>query len=190
MHSVWVGFEEPAKAGLNQYLLGLLAFLFLAATGSAFLLGKSSPLGETGRMMHLGAGLVFAVGLVIVFALWVHHARLRPGDWQWLRHLGGYLGFKGKPARRQVQRRTEAVLPRSPRASSSTSASHSWPASSRGVAVGVPAVGVPETCVTQGRVRAECVDAKLWLACRRRAGRLAMVGRRPSRREAGWQASG
>lgn len=91
--------EEVIRFRLGErigHLMGLLAFLFLAVTGISFLFGKSSPLGETARIMHLWAGRVFTVGLLLVFALWVRHARLRPGDLQWLRHLGGYLGFKGK----------------------------------------------------------------------------------------------
>ncbi|MBN2490629.1 MAG: formate dehydrogenase subunit gamma, partial [Planctomycetes bacterium] len=77
------------------HLLALATFLFLAATGVSFLLGKASPLGDTARQLHGYAGYAFAAGVVVVLLVWVKSAWFASYDWRWLRHLGGYFGFMG-----------------------------------------------------------------------------------------------
>lgn len=77
------------------HALGMAAFVVLASTGVVFMLGRANPLGETARLLHTLAGLLFALGLVAILVLWLKDARLGRQDRTWLRHWGGYLGFAG-----------------------------------------------------------------------------------------------
>lgn len=77
------------------HAFGMATFLVLAATGAAFLMGPSCPLGRGARTLHTGAGVVFIIAVVVIIGLWLRDARFAPGDRIWFRHLGGYLGYSG-----------------------------------------------------------------------------------------------
>lgn len=78
------------------HAFGMATFVVLGITGAAFLLGPSCPLGPGARTLHTVAGVVFAIALVAIIALWLRDARLSPEDRLWFRHLGGYLGYSGR----------------------------------------------------------------------------------------------
>jgi formate dehydrogenase gamma subunit len=77
------------------HMVAMASFLLLAVTGLSFLLGADSPLGATARLIHTITGFVFGGATAVLLALWMREARPAPGDRDWLRHLGGYLGFRG-----------------------------------------------------------------------------------------------
>jgi formate dehydrogenase gamma subunit len=78
------------------HAVAMASFLVLALTGFSFLLGASSPLGQAARDLHAIAGFVFTLAVVFLVTLWARDARPAPYDREWLRHLGGYLGFRGE----------------------------------------------------------------------------------------------
>ena len=92
--------DEPAVVRYRtveraSHAVAMASFLVLAITGLSFLFGASSPLGEGARWLHTIAGWVFAAAVVLLAALWVREARPAPWDREWIRHAGGYLGFRG-----------------------------------------------------------------------------------------------
>ena len=78
------------------HAIAMASFLVLAVSGLSFLLGSASPLGASARSLHTWTGFVFAAAVVALAALWAREARPAPWDREWLRHLGGYLGFGGE----------------------------------------------------------------------------------------------
>jgi hypothetical protein len=87
----------------------MASFLLLAVTGLSFLLGASSPLGHRRAPLHAVTGFVFAAVGPGLVALWVREAR-PAGDRDWLRHLGGYLGFRGHLPAGKLNAGAEALL--------------------------------------------------------------------------------
>jgi formate dehydrogenase gamma subunit len=84
---------RPAERVAHAVAMG--SFLVLAVTGLSFLLGAQSPLGLAARRFHALTGFVFAASVLAIVAFWLREARPEPGDRDWLRHVGGYLGFRG-----------------------------------------------------------------------------------------------
>ena len=74
------------------HLLALVTFLVLAVTGFCFLLGHRDPLAGSARDLHAWVGWVFLAAFVLMAANWFSSMAIFPGDKEWLRNLGGYLG--------------------------------------------------------------------------------------------------
>ncbi len=76
----------------------LVLFLAQAVTGLfTFAVPKVSS-DTIGRVnsFHLYAGCLFLVNIVLVFGIWVRDAFFEKYDGEWLRRIGGYLGYKGE----------------------------------------------------------------------------------------------
>jgi formate dehydrogenase subunit gamma len=67
-------------------------FLFLFLTGSSFLLGYDSFLGESFRQWHPIIGIIFAIGILALALLWAKESIFVGRDREWFVRLGGYLG--------------------------------------------------------------------------------------------------
>ncbi len=88
-------FERVSHLGL------MVSVSYLCFTGFSFLLGHNDFLGELSRYVHRLAGYVAGVSFACVTLLWAKSMLPEKGDWEWLMHLGGYLGAKGRfPARK------------------------------------------------------------------------------------------
>jgi len=81
---------------LERLLHALLAgsFVFLAVTGSVFLLRLDTPDGPW-REIHGRVGALFGAGLIGVVLVWWRQARFAAFDMKWLKDFGGYLWRKG-----------------------------------------------------------------------------------------------
>lgn len=75
-----------------MHLMTLAGFVMLALTGfaSAVCLGK--PLAGWLRVWHIGAAMVFLVGLGCMALRWAEDSRFAEYDWDWAKKFGGYLG--------------------------------------------------------------------------------------------------
>jgi formate dehydrogenase subunit gamma len=76
-----------------------VAFVILGVSGLWITYGRT--LGGGGgalvlRMAHEYAGLIFTPALLIMIAIWLRNAMFRAYDMEWMKHLGGYVGYKGK----------------------------------------------------------------------------------------------
>ncbi len=86
------------------HLFRLISFIILSITGliMAFnatewqILLFSSP--KQMLLIHIWAGVVFIITTIIGIKLWIKDAIFASYDIQWVRHIGGYLGYKGKVA--------------------------------------------------------------------------------------------
>jgi len=74
------------------HALTLLSFLTLAITGFVGVIGYDEPLGGYLMLLHYVAAPGFALGLALLMLTWVHNCFMEGYDWEWLRHVGGYLG--------------------------------------------------------------------------------------------------
>jgi len=89
--------NEPAtvrRFGLVELLLHALtamSFLLLAVTGGLSVL-RGGPMEGWPRILHWVAAPFFALGLAGIALAWARDGRFEPGDKQWLRRVGGYLG--------------------------------------------------------------------------------------------------
>jgi formate dehydrogenase subunit gamma len=84
------------------HLLRLLAFVILAVSGliMAFNLNVWQHLlfGSSTHLLHfhIASGIVFVITTVAGMWLWLHDAIFQAYDEDWVRKLGGYLGYKGE----------------------------------------------------------------------------------------------
>jgi formate dehydrogenase subunit gamma len=77
----------------------LISFLILAVTGLVITFGRYLGGGSGTLLMrqtHEMAGFVFSPFIALMILLWVRHAIPRAYDVEWLKHAGGYLGYKGE----------------------------------------------------------------------------------------------
>jgi formate dehydrogenase subunit gamma len=89
----WTVFERVCHA------LVAVSFLVLLFSGLLITFGRYVSVGQLGvyvRQSHDYAGFVFTPFFVILLAQWFREALPRKYDWDWLLHMGGYLGYKGK----------------------------------------------------------------------------------------------
>ena len=104
----WISFDpysdEIRRFSLLErgvHLLRLIAFVFLAVTGLilAFNLHLWQQLlfGSAQRLhnIHVLTGIVFIVTTAAGIMLWFRDAAFARYDVEWMRKLGGYLGYKG-----------------------------------------------------------------------------------------------
>lgn len=76
----------------------LVTFLILTYTGLSITFGRYLG-GGSGtlflRQLHEISGFVFAPFVIVMVLAWVRHAIPRAYDLEWIKHAGGYLGYKG-----------------------------------------------------------------------------------------------
>ncbi|HIJ66125.1 MAG TPA: formate dehydrogenase subunit gamma [Candidatus Hydrogenedentes bacterium] len=79
----------------------LVSFGILAVTGLAGIIGPGANIsgsvgGDFFLILHYIAAAGFTAGLVVIGGLWLHDCFFDRGDRTWLRHAGGYFGYKGE----------------------------------------------------------------------------------------------
>lgn len=72
-----------------------VSFVVLASTGVVFLLRLDTPLSSL-RQIHTLVGPLLILSLLAMVAVWRKDAQFAACDLVWLRHFGGYLGYKGQ----------------------------------------------------------------------------------------------
>jgi len=81
----------------------LVAFVVLAVTGTMTFLTlpfSSRTIGEL-NVIHRYFGYLFIVNVLLIFGTWLKDATFARYDWEWLKKLGGYFGYRGQlPAAR------------------------------------------------------------------------------------------
>ncbi len=99
MHSKDKTDQIPWWSLLERLGHGILVISFLYLLFSGIILSTEPYRTEQGflgliwKIHHMG--IPFTLGLVLVIVLWFKHALPKAYDREWLRHLGGYLGYKG-----------------------------------------------------------------------------------------------
>ena len=83
------------------HFLVMFSFVLLAITGMAGIIGPGSNMstslgGNSFLLLHYAAAAIFAAGLVTVGMLWIHDCLFNKNDMEWLRHAGGFFGYKGQ----------------------------------------------------------------------------------------------
>jgi formate dehydrogenase subunit gamma len=76
----------------------LVTFILLTLTGLSITFGRFLGGGTAEllmRQLHELSGFAFTPFIVIMVLSWVRHAIPRAYDIKWLKHAGGYLGYKG-----------------------------------------------------------------------------------------------
>ncbi len=79
---------------LTHYVT-LSGFLILAATGLLFFASHPFLNGAPARNLHLRAGIAFGLGWLLMGVTWFRDMVFARYDWGWLKHLGGYFGYRG-----------------------------------------------------------------------------------------------
>lgn len=79
----------------------MFSFLISAITGMAGIIGpganiSSSLGGDFFLILHYVAAAGFTVGLVTIWVLWFRDCLLNKDDVEWIRHGGGYFGYRGE----------------------------------------------------------------------------------------------
>jgi len=85
------------------------SFVILAVTGLTFLFGKHVLMPLTGHLLfswwataskalHNTFGPIFILTLALMIPLYMKDNFWRPHDWNWLRHLGGFVSKKDVPS--------------------------------------------------------------------------------------------
>ncbi len=86
------------------HLFRLIAFIILSISGLIMAFNSTewqkllfhSP--QQMLLIHIWAGIVFIITTIFGIKLWIKDAIFASYDKQWVRHIGGYLGYKGKVA--------------------------------------------------------------------------------------------
>ncbi len=80
--------------------IAALSFSLLVCTGLMVIFGRylgGGMLGNTARLVHIGAAIVFSGNAILMFLIWFKDMLPKAYDIKWLFILGGYLSKEKKP---------------------------------------------------------------------------------------------
>jgi formate dehydrogenase subunit gamma len=86
--------REVHRFGLFErcvHALAILSLIILAVTGFVSVILYGGPMRGGLWLTHFAVAPVFALAVAVIGLIWLEDGRFEEHDWQWVRHLGGYI---------------------------------------------------------------------------------------------------